>query len=142
MGSVLLENNLPTTGCLISFPQCIGTRELEPILQLWFFNASTVKIYNATMIYVLWALWDLLWIQNYVGSPIFLATFCTVKIMYYFWQRRDGHGLHIGWFFNKLIWSPWSWGRCYDHNFLQLLTIFGEKIGVFLKNQCYDQNFA
>jgi hypothetical protein len=22
------------------------------------------------------------------------------------------------------------------------LTIFGEKIGVFLKNQCYDQNFA
>jgi hypothetical protein len=26
-------------------------------------------------------------------------------------------------------------GRCYDHN-------FGEKIGVFLKNQCYDQMFA
>jgi hypothetical protein len=22
------------------------------------------------------------------------------------------------------------------------LTIFGKKIGVFLKNQCYDQNFA
>jgi hypothetical protein len=35
-----------------------------------------------------------------------------------------------------------SWGRCYDHNFLQFSTIFGEKIGVFLKNQCYDQNFA
>jgi hypothetical protein len=34
------------------------------------------------------------------------------------------------------------WGRCYDHNFLQFSTIFGEKIGVFLKNQCYDQNFA
>jgi hypothetical protein len=33
-------------------------------------------------------------------------------------------------------------GRCYDHNFLRFLTIFGEKIGVFLKNQCYDQNFA
>jgi hypothetical protein len=28
-------------------------------------------------------------------------------------------------------------GRCYDHNFLRFLTIFGEKIGVFLKNQCY-----
>jgi hypothetical protein len=25
------------------------------------------------------------------------------------------------------------------HNFLQFLPIFGEKIGVFLKNQCYDQ---
>jgi hypothetical protein len=34
------------------------------------------------------------------------------------------------------------WGRCYDHNFLRFLTIFAEKIGVFLKNQCYDQNFA
>jgi hypothetical protein len=33
-------------------------------------------------------------------------------------------------------------GRCYDHNFLRFLPIFGEKIGVFLKNQCYDQNFA
>jgi hypothetical protein len=33
-------------------------------------------------------------------------------------------------------------GQCYDHNFLQFFPIFGEKIGVFLKNQCYDQNFA
>jgi hypothetical protein len=47
-------------------------------------------------------------------------------------------------------WSYWSAptlptptrGRCYDHNFLRFLTIFCEKIGVFLKNQCYDQNFA
>jgi hypothetical protein len=35
-----------------------------------------------------------------------------------------------------------TWGRCYDHNFLRFLPIFGEKIGVFLKNQCYDQNFG
>jgi hypothetical protein len=34
------------------------------------------------------------------------------------------------------------WDRCYDHNFLRFSTIFGEKIGVFRKNQCYDQNFA
>jgi hypothetical protein len=27
-------------------------------------------------------------------------------------------------------------------NFLRFSTIFGEKIGVFLKNQCYDQNLA
>jgi hypothetical protein len=26
--------------------------------------------------------------------------------------------------------------------FLQFLTIFGKQIGVFLKTQCYDQNFA
>jgi hypothetical protein len=35
-----------------------------------------------------------------------------------------------------------TWGRCYDHNFLRFLPNFGEKIGGFLKNQCYDQNFA
>jgi hypothetical protein len=29
-------------------------------------------------------------------------------------------------------------GRCYDRNFLRLSPTFGEKIGVFLKNQCYD----
>jgi hypothetical protein len=40
-------------------------------------------------------------------------------------------------FFYKLI-----WGRCYDHNFLRFLPIFGEKNGVFLKNQCYDNIFA
>jgi hypothetical protein len=37
--------------------------------------------------------------------------------------------------------SKETWGRCYDHNFLRFLTIFGEKIGVFLKYQCYDQLF-
>jgi hypothetical protein len=37
--------------------------------------------------------------------------------------------------------APFSWGRCYDHNFLRLSTIFGEKIGVFLQNQCYDHFF-
>jgi hypothetical protein len=26
-----------------------------------------------------------------------------------------------------------TWGRCYDQNFLRFSTIFGEKIGVFLK---------
>jgi hypothetical protein len=31
--------------------------------------------------------------------------------------------------------NVFSRGRCYDHNFLRF---FGEKIGVFLKNQCYD----
>jgi hypothetical protein len=35
-----------------------------------------------------------------------------------------------------------TWGRCYDHNFLRFLTIFGEKIGVFSKIQCYDKKFA
>jgi hypothetical protein len=32
--------------------------------------------------------------------------------------------------------NPETWGRCYDHNFLRFLAIFGEKNGVFLKNQC------
>jgi hypothetical protein len=30
-------------------------------------------------------------------------------------------------------------GRCFDHNFQRFLPIFGEKIGVFLKSQYYDQ---
>jgi hypothetical protein len=34
------------------------------------------------------------------------------------------------------------WGRCYDHNYLRFLPIFGEKIGVFLKNHCYDPIFC
>jgi hypothetical protein len=40
------------------------------------------------------------------------------------------------------FWNAPTRGRCYDHNFLRFLPIFGEKIGVFLKNQCYDQNLA
>jgi hypothetical protein len=31
--------------------------------------------------------------------------------------------------------------QCYDHNFLRFFQIFSEKIGAFLKNQCYDHNF-
>jgi hypothetical protein len=46
-------------------------------------------------------------------------------------------GLDFGRSFHKLI-----WGRCYDDNFLRFLPIFGEKIGVFLKYQCYDQFFS
>jgi hypothetical protein len=35
-----------------------------------------------------------------------------------------------------------SWGRCYNHNFLRFLSIFGEKMAFFLKNQYNDQLFA
>jgi hypothetical protein len=35
-----------------------------------------------------------------------------------------------------------TWGQCYDHNFMRFLPIFDEKIYVFLKTQCYDQKFA
>jgi hypothetical protein len=35
-----------------------------------------------------------------------------------------------------------TWGRCFDHNFLQFSTIFSEKFGAFLKNQCCDQQIA
>jgi hypothetical protein len=37
---------------------------------------------------------------------------------------------------------PLAWGRCYDHKFRRFLTIFGKKIGVFLKNQSYDRHFV
>jgi hypothetical protein len=32
----------------------------------------------------------------------------------------------------NVIADAFTWGRCYDHNFLQFFPIFGEKIGVFL----------
>jgi hypothetical protein len=35
--------------------------------------------------------------------------------------------------------SSYAGGRRYDHYFLRFSTIFGEKIGVILKNQSYDQ---
>jgi hypothetical protein len=35
----------------------------------------------------------------------------------------------------------WCRGRCYDHKFLQFSPFFLRKIGVFLKNQCYDPFF-
>jgi hypothetical protein len=38
--------------------------------------------------------------------------------------------------------TDWIEDRCYDHNFLRFLPIFGKKIGVFLRNQCYDQKLA
>jgi hypothetical protein len=44
-------------------------------------------------------------------------------------------------FFSKKL-SPRIRDRCYDRNFWRFLTIFGEKIGVFLENQCYDQILA
>jgi hypothetical protein len=44
--------------------------------------------------------------------------------------------------FAKGILKLEAWGRCYDHNFLRFGTIFGEKNGVFLKNQGYDQTCA
>jgi hypothetical protein len=41
----------------------------------------------------------------------------------------------------NLVTLPGTGGRCYDHNFLRFFPIFGEKIGVFLENQCYDLFF-
>jgi hypothetical protein len=32
--------------------------------------------------------------------------------------------------------------QCYHHYFLRFFPIFGDKIGVFLKYQCYDQLFS
>jgi hypothetical protein len=48
--------------------------------------------------------------------------------MHWFWQYSKCIGRHFGRFFRKPV-----WGQCYDHNFRRFLTIFGEKIGVFLK---------
>jgi hypothetical protein len=64
-------------------------------------------------------------------------------------EENDGR-LHVLYAGTKVVQVPSlytpinlpSRGRCYDHNFLRFSTIFGEKMAVFLKNQCYDKNFA
>jgi hypothetical protein len=63
-----------------------------------------------------------------------------------FWDNPDFLAWQppfLGGQFNSMYRRPASVtrGRCYDHNFLRFFLIFGDKIGVFLKYQCYDQLF-
>jgi hypothetical protein len=84
------------------------------------------------------------WMIIYIGqvfnnrsSPHFETTFSTVQVMYvlFSWaKKRVGRFVE---FFQKLI-----RGRCHDHNFMRFSSIFVKKIGVPLKNQCYDPNYA
>jgi hypothetical protein len=62
--------------------------------------------------------------------------FCLIRYVGTYVQKGLGEDGHV--------WQVLSLtrGRCYDHNFLRFLTMFGEKIGVFLKNRWYDQIFA
>jgi hypothetical protein len=57
----------------------------------------------------------------------------NVTILFSGWTT-DGVGELIG----SAV-SREAWGRCYDHNFMRFLPIFGKKIGVFLKNQSMIQ---
>jgi hypothetical protein len=75
------------------------------------------------------------------GNPGLLKVFASclaTRDEWFFSSLQPTDGIN---FSTVALWGE-IWGRCYDHNFLRFLTIFGEKIGVFLKNQCYDQNFA
>jgi hypothetical protein len=47
----------------------------------------------------------------------------------------------MGWATFWAIFHKLNWGRCYDHIFCDFWQFSAEKIGVFLKNQCYDQIF-
>jgi hypothetical protein len=53
-------------------------------------------------------------------------------------------GLAMGNFFSKICGHPGVdvMITIFCDFCLRFLTIFGEKIGVFLKKQCYDQKFA
>jgi hypothetical protein len=48
----------------------------------------------------------------------------------------------IGFFWCTLSPQFATRGRCYDHNCLRFLPIFGETFGIFLKKQYYWQKFA
>jgi hypothetical protein len=54
------------------------------------------------------------------------------------WVKNGLEGTNLQTTFLSAVEVGRAWGGCYDHNFLRFLTIFGEKNGVFLKNQCYD----
>jgi hypothetical protein len=80
-------------------------------------------------------------------NSIELSTFCRNFYFCLFspWQRSARQNLEDQKYFSTYILKILLQSirnRCYDHNFLRLLTIFGEKIGVFLKNKCYDQIFS
>jgi hypothetical protein len=71
------------------------------------------------------------------------------KIYQHFPFQGPAKCIQVGFLVLKYtIWQPLcrlrhsTRGRCYDHNFLQFLHIFGENIGVLLKIQYYAHIFA
>jgi hypothetical protein len=87
------------------------------------YNASAVKIYKVTGSLV-----------RFEDENIFIY---VEKTLYPTMYNASAVVVNLG-----IICRIGSWGRCYDHNFRRFSPIFGEKIGVFLKNQCYDHNFC
>jgi hypothetical protein len=75
---------------------------------------------------------------RYLCVVLYKRPYSVPDTWFSMWSYVDGGNVSTIW--NGI--SRLSWGRCYYHNFLWFSTIFCEKIGVFLKNQCYDQNFA
>jgi hypothetical protein len=77
-----------------------------------------------------------IWVKSAIFSPNILAN-C-------FFGHRSEVGLGERGCLNdgSLVLSAQQKFSSTGHNFRRFLTIFGEKIGVFLQNQCYDQNFA
>jgi hypothetical protein len=67
--------------------------------------------------------------QN-VAQPVFIQNKCTT-----FTVENSGRNILVH--FCNL--KKTTRGRCYDHNFLQISTIFGEKIRILLKNHFSDQ---
>jgi hypothetical protein len=64
------------------------------------------------------------WIRKFYGGK------ASLRSLGYFCNKKTAQ---------KETFAPWAkirpiWGQCYDHNFLRFLTIFCEKIGIFLKN--------
>jgi hypothetical protein len=49
-------------------------------------------------------------------------------------RRQSFRGLRNTFFLLKTTTLHIPWGRCYDHNFLRFLTIFGKKLAFFSKN--------
>jgi hypothetical protein len=82
-----------------------------------------------------------------LGDFFNLGSFFITKVAKILWPLFYGNIYVViltkmGWAAIRAIFIGNTWGRCYDHNFLRFLAIFCEKIGVLLKNQCYDQNFV
>jgi hypothetical protein len=65
----------------------------------------------------------------------FMLLFSMVKVTYFFCPK-------MGWATFWAIFHKFIWGRCYDHNFLRFLTIFGGKMAFFSKTNVMIKIFS
>jgi hypothetical protein len=101
--------------------------------RFWVIFVKNSSGYQGDQIGRIFADWAIVCFEQFIGNYIIIPTFVGSSCLH----------LRSIISFGKTFWVIFSLTHLgYDHNFLRFLPIFGEKIGVCLKNQRYDQMFA